>query len=246
MDGSFDDGDLVKIFSESVEVLGILQARSWNLATLNEFRQYFNLAPYRTFEEINSDPYIADQLRRLYDHPDSVEIYPGVIVEDAKDSMTPGSGLCTNFTTSRAILSDAVALVRGDRFYTIDFTSRNLTNWAYNEINHDVSIDQGHVFYKLILRAFPRHLRDNSVYAHFPLVIPSETQKILKNLGVAEKYSFDPPRFVPPPRFINSHAACMSILSDKETFNVIWGRSIEFLVQRPGKPYGKNFMLGWR
>jgi linoleate 8R-lipoxygenase/9,12-octadecadienoate 8-hydroperoxide 8R-isomerase len=64
-DGSFDDDDLVKIFRESVddcagafgaanvptalkkvEVLGIKQARSWNLATLNEFRKYFNLTPH--------------------------------------------------------------------------------------------------------------------------------------------------------------------------------------------------------
>ncbi|KAL6238146.1 Psi-producing oxygenase A [Aspergillus navahoensis] len=261
-DGTFNDDDLVELFEKSVEdcagafgashvpaifksieALGIMQARRWNLGTLNEFRQYFNLAPHKTFEDINSDPYIADQLRRLYDHPDLVEIYPGVIVEDAKDAMVPGSGLCTNFTISRAILSDAVALVRGDRFYTVDYTPKHLTNWAYSEIQPDNSVDQGQIFYKLVLRAFPNHFAGNSIYAHFPLVVPSENEKILKNLGVAEKYSWDKPSRIPHPIFINSHAACMSILNDQETFKVIWGKKIEFLMRRDKHTYGKDFML---
>ena len=34
----------------------------------------------------------------------------------------PGAGLCPGFTISRAILSDAVALVRGDRLLSIECT----------------------------------------------------------------------------------------------------------------------------
>ena len=261
-DGSFDDDELVKIFVDgvedvagafgasnvptvfrSIEVLGIKQARSWNMATLNEFRSFFNLVPYKTFEEINSDPYIADQLRHFYDHPDLVELYPGLIVEDAKDSLVPGSGLCTNYTISRAILSDAVALVRGDRFYTVDFTPKHLTNWAYNEINFDTSVDQGHVFYKLALRVFPNHFRGDSVYAHFPMVVPGENQKILNSLGLGDTYSFDRPSFKPVPRLITSHAACTAILADQDTFKVTWGKKLEFLLHRGGIPYGRDFML---
>ncbi|KAL2003634.1 hypothetical protein VTN02DRAFT_3018 [Thermoascus thermophilus] len=261
-DGRFNDDDLVKIFAESVEdcagafgathvptvlkaveVLGIKQARSWNLATLNELRKYFNLTPYKTFEEINSDPYVADQLKRLYDHPDFVEIYPGLILEDAKDEMVPGSGLCTNFTISRAILSDAVALVRGDRFYTVDYTPKNLTNWAFNEVNYDQSVDQGQVFYKLVFRAFPHHFKPDSIYAHFPMVIPSENKKILTDLGLAEKYSWDKPRRTPLPQLISSHAACTYILSNKDDFKVTWGETIEFLMHNSGQPYGRDFML---
>jgi len=33
--------------------------------------------------------------------------------------MVPGVGIAPTFTISRAILSDAVVLVRGDRFYTV-------------------------------------------------------------------------------------------------------------------------------
>lgn len=261
-DGSFEDDPLVKIFGESVEdcagafgashvptvfksieVLGIKQARSWNLATLNEFREFFNLAPYKTFEEINPDPYIADQLKRLYDHPDLVEIYPGVNIEAAKEPVTPGSGLCTNFTISRAILSDAVALVRGDRFHTVDFTPNHITNWAYNEIKSQDSINQGQVFHKLVLRAFPNHFKGDSIYAHFPLVIPSENRNIFSKLGRVEKYSWDQPSFTPVPPFLNSHAACTSVLTDQETFKVTWGKKIEFLMHNDDQPYGKDFML---
>jgi len=41
--------------------------------------------------------------------------------EEAKEPK-PGAGLCPGFTISRAILADAVALTRGDRFMTVDFT----------------------------------------------------------------------------------------------------------------------------
>ena len=97
-DGRFSDDDLVPIWTssvddvagafgaahvppvlKSVEILGMVQARSWNLASLNEFREYFKLKPHETFESINPDPHIAQQLSRLYGHPDNVEIYPGIV-----------------------------------------------------------------------------------------------------------------------------------------------------------------------
>ena len=34
----------------------------------------------------------------------------------------PASGLCCGYTMTRAILADAIALIRGDRFYTTDYT----------------------------------------------------------------------------------------------------------------------------
>jgi hypothetical protein len=102
-----------------IEVMGIEQARKWNVASLNEFRKFFSLEPHKTFADINPDPEIARGLAELYDHPDFVEMYPGLLTESAKVPMVPGSGLCPGFTVSRAILSDAVTLVRGDRFYTV-------------------------------------------------------------------------------------------------------------------------------
>lgn len=262
-DGSYRDDDLASVFAASVddpagafganqvpqvlrdvEILGIMQARSWKLASLNEFRKFFKLAPHKTFEDINPDPDVAEQLKRLYDHPDFVEMYPGLVVEEAKHPMTPGSGLCPGYTISRAVLSDAVALVRGDRFYTVDYTPKNLTNWGFAEADSDLTVDNGHVLYKLVLRAFPQHFRQDSVYAHYPMVVPDENKKILHALNTAQYYSFEKPRPAPKPSRVNSYAACKAILENQADYKVSWGvHAIDFLVQVGAEKYGQNFML---
>ena len=70
-------------------------------------------------EDINPDPKIADILRSLYDHPDMVELYPGLFLEEGKPAMNPGCGGCPPYTVGRAVFSDAVTLIRSDRFYTL-------------------------------------------------------------------------------------------------------------------------------
>lgn len=111
--GNFDDGELAKIFTMGVEqvsgsfgarnipkamraitILGIQQSRAWNLCSLNEYRNFFGLKTYDTFEEVNPDPYVAEQLKHLYEHPDYIELYPGLAVEDYKRPMVPGVGIC--------------------------------------------------------------------------------------------------------------------------------------------------------
>ena len=52
-------------------------------------------------------------------HIDGMKV--GLQAEEAKPAMS-GAGLCPGYTISRAILADAVALTRGDRFLTVDFT----------------------------------------------------------------------------------------------------------------------------
>lgn len=256
--GNFQDDDLTKILVESIEdcanafgprqvptvfraieILGIRQARAWNLATLNEFRQHFSLKPYSSFDEITSNKEVAETLERLYDTPDNVELYPGLVVEDAKEPKLPGSGLCPSFTTSRAVLSDAVALVRGDRFYTTSYHPKALTNWGFNEQNFDKNVDNGCVFYKLILRAFPNSFAPNSVYAHYPMTIPSEMKTVLKDLNKASKYNFDKPGDITPLQMVFSHAAAIQITENQDAFKVTWGEAMEFLMG----PAAKNFML---
>lgn len=167
-DGKFSDDDLVECIvsaiedcagsfgarnvpasMRAIEILGIIQGRKWNVASLNEFRRHFGLKPYETFEDINSDPGVADALRRLYDHPDFVELYPGIVAEERKEPMVPGVGIAPTYTISRVVLSDAVVLVRSDRHYTIDYSPRHLTNWGYNDVQYDLNVNHGCVFYKL-------------------------------------------------------------------------------------------------
>lgn len=104
---------------KAIEVLGMQQARKWNVATLNEFRNYFGLTSHETFEHITHNKEVAAALETLYGDPDHVEMYVGLIAEDAKEARPAGSGLCPGYTVARAVLADAVALVRGDRFYTV-------------------------------------------------------------------------------------------------------------------------------
>ncbi|KAF2016877.1 heme peroxidase [Aaosphaeria arxii CBS 175.79] len=223
----------------AIEVLGIEQSRAWNLGSLNEFRKYFGLEPHKSFEDITSDEYVAEQLKHLYDHPDKVEIYPGIVVEDAKKPMAPGSGLTPPYTVSRAVLSDAVALVRGDRFYTIDYNPKTLTNWGFKAADSDIGVDNGCVFYKLFLRAFPHHFVQDSVYAHYPLTIPSAMKEALQDLKKDKLYNFDKPKYHKPHSFVFEYKTATEIMKNQTDFKVTWGKAIEYLMG----PSARDFML---
>lgn len=214
-----------------VEVLGIEQCRKWRVATLNEFREFFALQAHKTFEDINPDPVVADTLRQLYDHPDYVELYPGLVAESDKKPMVPGVGIGPTYTISRAILSDAVTLVRADRFYTEDYTAGSLTNWGIQEASSDSSVLHGCVGYKLILRAFPNHFKSNSVYAMYPLTIPSENKRILTALGTVGDFDFSKPKFTPARIQVMSYSATKQILNDAQRFKVTWGEGFDFVMR---------------
>lgn len=257
-DGKFSDDDLVEALATAieqpggafgarnvprsmkpVEMLGIMRGRKWNLAGLNEFRKHFGLKSYDTFEEINSDPAVAESLRNLYQHPDYVELYPGIVAEEAKTPMVPGVGIAPTYTISRVVLSDAVALVRGDRYYTTDYHPGNLTNWGFSEVNYDMTVNHGCVFYKLFLRAFPQHFKGNSVYAHYPMVTPPETRQILTNLGRADRFDYSRPKFSAPRINITSYGAAKYILTDQDKYKVAWQEGLGHLMDDGGR----RFML---
>lgn len=227
--GAFGARNVPRIM-KPIEALGIIRGRKWHVASLNEFRKQFGLKAYDTFEDINSDPYVADQLRNLYQHPDNVELYPGIVAEEAKQPMAPGVGITPTFTISRVVLSDAVSLVRGDRHYTTDYHTGTLTNWGFNEANYDLSVNHGCVFYKLFIRAFPNHFRENSVYAHYPMVTPAENRKILANMGRADWFNFDRPTHIPDKLSIISHHAFKHVLGNELTYHPPWEQGLGYLM----------------
>ncbi|OIW26965.1 heme peroxidase [Coniochaeta ligniaria NRRL 30616] len=255
-DGKFSDDELVECITSSIEdcagafgarnvpasmraieILGIIQGRKWNVAGLNEFRKHFGLKPYENFEDINSDPQVADQLRHLYGHTDFVELYPGLVAEEAKKPMVPGVGIAPTYTISRVVLSDAVVLVRGDRHYTIDYNSRSLTNWGFTEVQYDLNVNHGCSFYKLFLNAFPRHFKGNSVYAHYPMVIPSENHKILTDLKRVNVFDFSRPTFTSPRVNITSYGGAKHVLENQDKYRSIWGEGFSFLMGTGGTKF---------
>ena len=108
------------------------------VASLNEFRTFFGLEPHVTFKDVNADPEIQNALQNLYDSPDMIEMYPGIFIEGiVKEEGKKSKGVGFPGTAGRGVLSDAVTLVRSDRFYTTDYTTATLTNWGLCEAQSD-------------------------------------------------------------------------------------------------------------
>jgi hypothetical protein len=248
--GGFDDAGLVHILTSTtediagafgarnvptalraIEILGINQGRNWGTASLNEVRKFFKLKPHETFLDINPDPDVAASFEALYGEPDNVELYPGLVCEDTKQPIVPGSGLCAGLTVAKAILSDAVSLVRGDRYYTIDSSPANLTSFGFNEIASNADVGFGTTIYKLLQRAYPGWYRSNSVYALFPLTIPSENRNILAAKGLEAEYDYSPPSFVPQPTPVLSWSGVTSVFKDQNSFKVPWGAHVGELIK---------------
>ncbi|CRK31341.1 hypothetical protein BN1723_015743 [Verticillium longisporum] len=239
-DGRFQDSDLVGLVQagtdhiagkarniprvlKAVEMLGIQQSRGWGVASLNEFREFFKLKPYSSFADVNPDPSIAEALEALYEHPDNIELYPGLLAEDSKKELVPGSGMCLGFTNSFAILSDAVALVRGDRFYSVDYNASNLTAFGFNEVDSDYDVAGGGVMYKLLMRAFPGWYRANSVYAQYPFTTPDGNKEIFQKRGDLPELDYSKPTFVGPPQPVLTWQGVTDALHNQEQFRVPWG-----------------------
>ncbi|KAK7695140.1 hypothetical protein QCA50_002330 [Cerrena zonata] len=126
---------------------------------------------------------------------------------------------------TRAILGDAIALVRGDRFYTSDYTPTNLTTWGYQDCAPDTtSGSYGAAIPKLLLRHLPRHYPANSVYSLFPFFTPDTAEKILKKLGVVEKYELKRPnRVIPIPKVVDTMTGIRYVFGNPDKFKVTYG-----------------------
>lgn len=66
----------------------------------------------KTFEDFSEKVEVQKALKELYGTPDNVELYTGLMVERTKQT-----GLRLPYTMGRAILSDAVNLLRNGTVY---------------------------------------------------------------------------------------------------------------------------------
>lgn len=186
--GAFGGRQVPNVFKD-IEIMGIRHARELGVCTLNELRKLCNLRAYKTFEEMNDDESIATALRELYGDVANVELYPGLVAEQAKPRQE-ATGLCAGRTITYAILSDAVALVRGDRFLTTELNPYNLTQWGFDETQADNSWSFGNVLGDKLLN---RHLGEenmprDSIYTQFMFSVPEETKRNIKKFGMGNVY----------------------------------------------------------
>jgi len=170
-----------------------------------------------------------------------VEFYPGLMIEDTKPVRNAGTGICPTYTLGRAVLSDAVTLVRSDRFNTIDYTVSNLTSWGYNEVQQDYQTMGGSMLYKLIQRGLPGWFPYNSVAVMQPMYTKKANAAIAKELGTLDQFTLDDPK--PPAKnvVIMSSAAIKQVLSDPKRYVLPWLKPLNDLF--PGKKDYSWFML---
>ncbi|KAG6916402.1 hypothetical protein DXG01_006982 [Tephrocybe rancida] len=217
-----------------VEIMGIEQSRSWGVCTMNEFRKSLGLKVFETFEDWNPDPEIAhdgqkslikttkqNAARQFYGHVDNLELYTGLQAE-ATVPLSDRLRIACGYTTVRAVLGDAISLIRGDRFYTSDFTPTNLTTWGFHDCQLPVGGGQGGFLAKLIFRHLPRHFPWNSVYALYPFFTPEKMKDSLTKQGTASKYSFDHPTPLPVPKILNTFTGIKTVWNDPQRFKVAY------------------------
>jgi len=174
-----------------VEIMGMLQARKWEIGTLNDFRDFFNMPRHQNFESITKNVEIQNALRDLYEHPDKVELYPGVFCEsDANMGLDPGPSDVDSALWS-AIFSDAITLVRSDRFYTTDWNTNSLTSWGMKEVTPDNDTCKSSVFHRLIQRAFPEWFPYNSVQFFHPFYTRQANAKFAAEQGYAPDFRME-------------------------------------------------------
>jgi hypothetical protein len=163
-----------------VEILGIMQARKWGVGTLNDFRDFFRLPRHATFESVTKNVDIQNALRDLYEHPDKIELYPGIFCEsDEYMGLDPGPTEANSALWS-AIFSDAITLVRSDRFYTVDWNTNSLTSWGMKEVTPDNDICKSSVFHRLIQRAFPGWFPPDTIRFFHPFYTSQQNANFAK------------------------------------------------------------------
>ncbi|SJL08734.1 related to Psi-producing oxygenase A [Armillaria ostoyae] len=258
-DGSFKDDDLARILQDAtdkaagayrargtpaalrtIEILGIEQGRLWGCCTMNEFREFLGLARFKSFSEWSTNPEIAQTAELLYGHIDNLELYPGLQAEDCM-ALGPGSGICCGYTMTRAILADAIALVRGDRYYTTDFTPANLTSWGVQDCARNTDNGAfGAELPKLLFRHLPRHYPGNSIYGLFPFFTPAAVKENLTNIGLdLLNYNFERPKPKPIPIVIHTISAIRHVFNDFNIYKQTYTSDMNLLTQ------GYGFMLSF-
>ncbi|RFN54271.1 heme peroxidase [Fusarium flagelliforme] len=176
---------------KAVEILGIMQARKWEIGTLNDFRDFFGMKRHASFESITPNEQVQNALRDLYENVDKVELYPGIFCEtnqaNRQLNADPGPSDLDSALWA-AIFSDAITLVRSDRFYTVDWNTNSLTNWGMAEVTPDNDVCKSSMFHRLIQRAFPEWYPYDSIRFFHPFYTAEKNAELAKAQGYDKEF----------------------------------------------------------
>lgn len=137
------------------------------------------------------------------------------------------------YTISRAILADAIALTRGDRFFTADYTPHNMTAWGFADCQRVPSAPgYGSTLGRLLLRTLPNHYAPDSTYTWFPLMTPKAMGRILTNLGDSALYDMGKPAPTMDVPEVRTYSDAAQVLGGK--FNVPYAGRAAHVIKGDG------------
>lgn len=142
--------------------------------------------------------------------------------EEVKPVRNPGVGVCPTYTVGRAVLADAVTLVRSDRFLTLDYSVSNMTAWGMNEVQLDPKTLSGSMLYRSIRRGLPGWFPFNSIAVMQPMYTKKANIQIAQKLGTLHHYTLDDPS--PPIKsvLITTWAGIKQVLENPSQFPSGW------------------------
>ena len=110
--------------------IDIVRDRERGVPRYNRFRKLFHLKPVKTFEELVAEPEWAEDLRKIYEDVDQVDLMVGLYAEKKPE------GFGISDTAFRVFLLMASRRLKSDRFFTIDYTPKVYTqrgiDWVEN------------------------------------------------------------------------------------------------------------------
>jgi hypothetical protein len=127
-----------------------------------------------------------------------------------------------------------MALARGDRYFTSDYTPDNLTAWGFADSQRDrKGPGYGSTLGRLLLRSLPEEFTENSTYTWFPLQTPESMKVFLGKLGTANCYSFNRPGVLPATVTVREYDDVRQILSSAQ-FRPPYGDKVARVVSGEG------------
>jgi len=111
--------------------IDIIRDRERGVPRYNRFREMFHMPRVKTFEEMSDDRDIVDTLRKIYGHPDKVDLMVGMYAEK------PPKGFGFSDTAFRVFILMAPRRLKSDRFFTNDFNEAVYTKAGLDWVNNN-------------------------------------------------------------------------------------------------------------